>query len=125
MPMLALAAMTELALAYSRASKWEEAAVLYIEILNANKAKLGPADPATIDAVASLGNIYRGMGQLEKAVPLWEDALKDPDRETWSGQPRDVARDVAARGSVQERGSAPGGDCAARRGGRQEPAPEC
>ena len=58
------------------AGKLEEAVPLHIEILNVNKAKLGPDDPATIQAAETLGRIYAEMGQFEKAIPLLEDVVK-------------------------------------------------
>jgi tetratricopeptide (TPR) repeat protein len=59
-----------------RAGKLEEALPLLVEILNVNKAKLGPEDPATIEAAASLGRVYYQTGGFEKAILLWEDVLK-------------------------------------------------
>jgi WD40 repeat protein/tetratricopeptide (TPR) repeat protein len=59
------------------AGKLEEAVSLYIQVLNFNKAKLGPDDPATIQTAETLGRIYYyRMGQFEKAIPLYEDVLK-------------------------------------------------
>ena len=68
--------LSRLADEYWRVGKLEEAAPLRIEILNVNKAKLGPEDPATIEAENLLAGVYRRMGQFEKAIPLWEDVLK-------------------------------------------------
>jgi tetratricopeptide (TPR) repeat protein len=72
----AFAALSKLAYEHRRAERLEEAAALYIEILNVNKAKRGPEDPATIETANDLASIYRRMGQFEKAIPLWEDILK-------------------------------------------------
>jgi WD40 repeat protein/serine/threonine protein kinase/tetratricopeptide (TPR) repeat protein len=71
-----LAAMSRLADECWRAGKLEEEVPLRIEILNANKAKLGPEAPTTIEAANRLANVYRRMGQFEKAIPLWADFLK-------------------------------------------------
>jgi WD40 repeat protein/serine/threonine protein kinase/tetratricopeptide (TPR) repeat protein len=72
----ALAALSKLAQEYWNAGRLEEAVPLRLEILNFNKAKLGPEDPATIEAASLLANVYRRMGQFDKAIPLWEDVLK-------------------------------------------------
>jgi WD40 repeat protein len=71
-----LAAMSKLAREHESAGKPEEAVPLLTEILNVNKAKLGPEDPATIQAADSLADLYYRMGQSEKAIPLFEDILK-------------------------------------------------
>ncbi len=72
----ALVALDRLAMEYWNAGRLEESVPLRLEILNVNKAKLGPEDPATIQAAARLGDLYRRMGQFEKAIPPWEDVLK-------------------------------------------------
>jgi WD40 repeat protein/tetratricopeptide (TPR) repeat protein len=72
----AFAALTRLADEHQGAGKLEEALPLRIEILTVNKAKLGPEDPATIQAAETLGRVYNQMGQYEKAIPLLEDVLK-------------------------------------------------
>jgi WD40 repeat protein/tetratricopeptide (TPR) repeat protein len=72
----AFAALCKLADEHQRAGKLEEAVPLLIEILNVNKAKHGPEDPATIQTADTLGRIYYQMGQFEKSVPLLEDVLK-------------------------------------------------
>ena len=71
----AFAALCRVANEYQRVGKKEEALPLLVEILNANKAKLGPEDPATIQAADTLGRIYWQTGRFEKAVPLLEDVL--------------------------------------------------
>src|SRR5262249_25171996 len=65
-----------LAAEHERAHKPEKAVPLYIEILKINKTKLGPKDPATLEAMETLGRIYSQMGQFEKAIPLWEEVVK-------------------------------------------------
>src|SRR5262249_42362883 len=72
----ALAALSRLAVEHASVDKLAEAVPLAIELLNSNKAKLGPEDPATIQTAGTLGTIYYQMGQFEKAIPLWEDVLK-------------------------------------------------
>jgi len=72
----ALAALSQLAAEHNSAGKLEEAVPLFIEVLNFNKAKLGPDDPATIQTAETLGRIYNQTGQFEKAIPLYEDVLK-------------------------------------------------
>jgi WD40 repeat protein/tetratricopeptide (TPR) repeat protein len=72
----ALTAMSRLAFEYWNAGRLEEVVSLRIEVLNVNKAKLGPEAPATIEAASLLANVYRRMGQFEKAIPLWEDVWK-------------------------------------------------
>src|SRR5262249_9667224 len=72
----ALAALSRLAVDTASVDKLAEAVPLAIELLNSNKAKLGPEDPATIQTAGTLGTIYYQMGQFEKAIPLWEDVLK-------------------------------------------------
>jgi tetratricopeptide (TPR) repeat protein len=72
----ALAALSRLADKYQGVGMPDEAALLLIEILNVNKAELGPEDPATIEAAQRLAGLYRRMGQFEKAIPLWEGILK-------------------------------------------------
>ena len=72
----AFAALIKLAGEHQGAGKLDEAVPLYIEILNINKAKLGPDDPATIKAAETLGWVYNQMGQFEKVIPLFEDVLK-------------------------------------------------
>jgi WD40 repeat protein/serine/threonine protein kinase/tetratricopeptide (TPR) repeat protein len=73
----AFAARSKLATEYVNAGKYEEAVPLLTEILNVNKAKLGPEDPATIRAAEMLGGIYCfRTGQLDKAIPLLEDVVK-------------------------------------------------
>jgi tetratricopeptide (TPR) repeat protein len=72
-----IAALSKLAGEHYRAGNLEEAVPLFIEVLNYNKAKLGPEDLATIQTTDSLGRIYYRMGQLEKAIPLWEDVVKN------------------------------------------------
>ena len=73
----AFAALSKLAGEHQRAGKLDEALPLLIEILKVNKAKLGPDDPATIQAAETLGRVYNQMGQFEKGIPLLEDVLKD------------------------------------------------
>jgi WD40 repeat protein/lipopolysaccharide biosynthesis regulator YciM len=72
----AFAALSRLAGEYQRAGKKEDALPLLIEILNVNKAKLGPEDPATIQAEDTLGRIYWQTGHSDRAIPLLEDVLK-------------------------------------------------
>jgi tetratricopeptide (TPR) repeat protein len=72
----AFAALSKLAGEYRSAGKLEDAVPLYIEVLNFNKAKLGPEDPATIQTADTLGFIYWRMGQFEKAIPLYKDVVK-------------------------------------------------
>jgi WD40 repeat protein/serine/threonine protein kinase/tetratricopeptide (TPR) repeat protein len=72
----AFAALSKLANEHQRAGKLEQAVPLLIEILNVNKTKLGPEDPATIRAAENLVHAYNQMGQSEKAIPLLEDVLK-------------------------------------------------
>jgi WD40 repeat protein/tetratricopeptide (TPR) repeat protein len=72
----AFAALSKLAGEHESAGKLEEALPLFIEILNFNKAKLGPEDPTTIQTAETLGRIYNQTGQFEKAIPLYEDVLK-------------------------------------------------
>src|SRR5262249_47546036 len=56
--------------------KLAEAVPLAVELLNSNKARLRPEDPAPIQTADTLGKIYYQIGQFEKAIPLWEDVLK-------------------------------------------------
>jgi tetratricopeptide (TPR) repeat protein len=63
--------------AHVSARKLEEAVPVQIEILNINKAKLGPNDPDTIRAAGTLGLIYLEMGQCKKAIPLLEDVVNN------------------------------------------------
>jgi WD40 repeat protein/serine/threonine protein kinase len=72
----ALRALSRLVDAHVSARKLEEAVPVQIEILNINKAKLGPEDPNTIQAAETLGLIYLEMAQCEKAIPLLEDVVK-------------------------------------------------
>jgi WD40 repeat protein len=72
----AFAAWSRLANEYQSDGKLEEALPLLIEILNVNKAKLGPEDPATIQTAETIGRVYDRMGQFEKAIPLYADVLK-------------------------------------------------
>ena len=72
----AFAALSKLAQEHQWAGKLDEALPLLIEILNINKAKLGPDDPATINAMDTLGRIYNQTGQYEKSVPMLEDVWK-------------------------------------------------
>ena len=61
---------------YMVARRWDDAVPLLIEILNVNRAKLGPEDPATIQSMDNLGRTYHQMGQYAKAIPLLEDVWK-------------------------------------------------
>jgi WD40 repeat protein/serine/threonine protein kinase len=70
------AALSKRADEYQSAGKLKEAVPLLIEVLNVNKANLGPGDPDTIRAAERLSRIYQRMGQPEKSIPLLEDALK-------------------------------------------------
>ncbi len=72
----AFAALSKLAGEHASAGKLEEALRLFIEVLNFNKAKLGPEDPTTIRTAETLGRIYNQTGQFEKAIPLYEGVLK-------------------------------------------------
>ena len=72
----AFAALSKLAYENWRTKRLEEAAALYLEVLNVNKARLGPEDPATIQAAEDLGDIYHQAGQFEKAIPLMEEVVK-------------------------------------------------
>jgi tetratricopeptide (TPR) repeat protein len=72
----AFAALSKLGDEYMQARRFEDALPLLIEILNVNKAKLGPDDPATIRSLDNLGRTYYQMGQPAKAAPLLEDVWK-------------------------------------------------
>jgi WD40 repeat protein len=72
----AFQALGNLVEAHVSARKLEEAAKVQIEILNINKAKLGPQAPETMQAAETLGLIYVEMGQCEKAIPLLEEVVK-------------------------------------------------
>jgi eukaryotic-like serine/threonine-protein kinase len=68
-------ARSKLADEYVGSGKWEKAMPLLTEVLNVNKAKLGPDDPATIKTTETLGWVYFQAGQFEKTIPLFEDVL--------------------------------------------------
>jgi WD40 repeat protein len=73
----AFAALFKLAREHELAGKPEQAVPLYIEVLNYDKAKLGPDDPITMQTADTLCRIYYyRMRQFEKAIPLLEDLLK-------------------------------------------------
>ena len=72
----AFEALNKLAREYQQAGKRDEVIPLLTEILNINKAKLGPDGPATIAAADTLGRVYHQTGRFEKAIPLFEDVLK-------------------------------------------------
>ena len=61
---------------YKNSRRFDDAVPLLIEILNVNRAKLGPEDPATIQSMDDLGRTYHRMGQFAKAVPVLEDVWK-------------------------------------------------
>ncbi|MFO0806123.1 MAG: tetratricopeptide repeat protein [Gemmataceae bacterium] len=70
------AALSKLGEEYMVARRWDDAVPLLIEVLNVNRAKLGPEDPATIQSVDNLGRAYYQTGQFAKAIPLLEDVWK-------------------------------------------------
>ena len=72
----AFAALSKLGDEYRAARRWDDALPLLIEILNVNKVKFGPDDPATIRSMDNLGRTYHQMGQYAKAIPLLEDVRK-------------------------------------------------
>jgi WD40 repeat protein len=85
-------AVADLSKRADEAGKLEEAVPLLIEILNVNKARLGPEDPDTIRAAEKLSEIYQRMGQREKSIPLLEDALKQ--RKAKFGREHQLTRDA-------------------------------
>jgi WD40 repeat protein/serine/threonine protein kinase len=54
----------------------ELALPLLIEIANVKKAKLGPDDPDTIEAMDKLGVLHSRLGQFDKAIPVFEEIVK-------------------------------------------------
>lgn len=54
----------------------ELALPLLIEIANVKKAKLGPDDPETLEALEKLGNVHSQMGQLDKSISVFEEMVK-------------------------------------------------
>src|SRR5262249_50598855 len=72
----ALAPLSERAQQHLSLSEWDQALPLLVEIMTVRKARLGPEDPDTLEAMARLGEVYRKTGQSDKSAPLFEELLK-------------------------------------------------
>src|SRR5262249_19372637 len=72
----ALAPLSERAGQHLSLSEWDQALPLLVEIVTVRKARLGPEDPDTLEALAQLGEVYRKTGQSDKSAPLFEELLK-------------------------------------------------
>jgi tetratricopeptide (TPR) repeat protein len=71
-----LISMDNLAVAYWAARRRDKAVVLLLnEKLIKTKAKLGPDNPETLTTMNKLAVAYQALGQLPKALPLFEEAL--------------------------------------------------
>jgi tetratricopeptide (TPR) repeat protein len=68
--------MNALAATYHAAGQLDKALPLFDETLRFRRARLGPANPETINSVTNLAVGYDDAGQLEKALPLYEEALQ-------------------------------------------------
>jgi tetratricopeptide (TPR) repeat protein len=53
---------------------------LYEETLKLTKAKLGPNHPHTLTSMNNLAEGYRAAGQLDKALPLYEEAAQGVEK---------------------------------------------
>jgi eukaryotic-like serine/threonine-protein kinase len=56
--------------------KPELAVPLFLEMINVQKAALGPDDSSTLETMTRLGVVYWQQKQLDKSVPLFEEILK-------------------------------------------------
>src|SRR5262249_7772484 len=73
----ALAPMSALAARHlGQGGNSSQALPLLEEILKVKKDKLGPQDPATLDAEEQLGKAYWRVRQFDKAIPVFEELLK-------------------------------------------------
>jgi WD40 repeat protein/serine/threonine protein kinase/tetratricopeptide (TPR) repeat protein len=54
----------------------DQAVPLLIEIAKVKKAKLGPDDPETLEALEKLADLHWQLGQLDKAIPVLEEIVR-------------------------------------------------
>jgi len=71
-----LGSMNNLADAYKKVGRLDEALPLFEEALKLRKVKLGAEHPDTLKSMNNLAMAYRDAARLDEALPLFEEALK-------------------------------------------------
>ena len=79
--------LSDRAKAHRNAREWEQELPLLVEIANVTKAKLGPEDPATLEAMTQLGDAYGRMKQFDKSILVFEEVLKGQEAKLGRGHP--------------------------------------
>jgi tetratricopeptide (TPR) repeat protein len=70
------ARMMEDAEAHSQNGKWDQAAKVFMELWNLQKARLGPEDQETLETMDHLGVAYWNMRRFDKSIPLFRELVK-------------------------------------------------
>jgi serine/threonine-protein kinase len=83
-----LQSMNDLAIAYLKAGRLNDATPLLEETLMLTKAKLGPDDPETLDTANNLAMAYSEAGRFNDAMPLLKETLKLAQAKLGPRQPR-------------------------------------
>ena len=81
-----LASINNLACTYMNQGKWDEAEKLFVDVMNARKAKLG-SDPDTLTSMANLASTYSNQGRWDEAEKLEVDVMNASKAKLGSDHP--------------------------------------
>ncbi|KAK4220592.1 kinesin light chain [Podospora fimiseda] len=79
--------MANLASTYRNQGRWEEAEMLFVQVMETRKTKLGAYHPYTLTSMANLASTYRNQGRLEEAEKLFVQVMETSEMKLGADHP--------------------------------------